>query len=213
MLQIQTFTVNPFQQNTYVLYTAQGECAVIDAGMYNPQEHDALAAFLKTQQLRPTLLLLTHAHLDHVFGLPWATQNFNLKPWLHPNEEPVLIRGPQAAMMFGVPFTPYTGPVNWMQAGQTFTLGNQQIETILAPGHSPGSICFYIPSQKILIGGDVLFNGSIGRTDLPGGHHDTLQKSIKDKLYTLPPDTVVYPGHGPTTTIGHEMKTNPFIQA
>jgi len=211
MIHIKAFTFSPISENTYVLYNNDGKAIIIDPGCYFPNEQETLKDFLTDNSLTPVYLLNTHCHLDHVFGNKWVHENYGLEPHLHPNEEAMLALAPVSGERWGLPFQNYTGPLHFLNDGDTILLGETQIQVILAPGHSPGSICFYIPSQGDLIGGDVLFRGSIGRTDLPGGDSETLLNSIREKLWVLPDETVVYSGHGIKTTIGYEKRNNPFL--
>lgn len=211
MLQIAMFTFSPIQENTYLLYNDTGQAVLIDPGCYFQEEKEQLVAFMESQQLRLEILLQTHCHLDHVFGLKWAAEKWQLTPHLHPNEEMVLQWAPASGKMWNLPFENYTGPFNSLQAGQQISLGKDTLKVLFVPGHSPGHVCFYNQAQEVVIGGDVLFQGSIGRTDLPGGSHSQLLDSIRTQLFTLPNETVVYPGHGPATTIGEEKRSNPFF--
>jgi glyoxylase-like metal-dependent hydrolase (beta-lactamase superfamily II) len=172
-----------------------------------------LKAFIDQQQLTPVLLLNTHCHLDHIFGNRFIHNTYGLTLHLHPQEKQVLDFGPVSGQMWQLPFDNYEGKLNYLIDGQVLKLGNDELEVLFTPGHSPGHVCFYCKKQQFLINGDVLFNGSIGRTDLPGGDFKTLEQSIRSRLYTLPEDVVVYAGHGPSTTIGQEMKSNPFVSA
>ncbi|MDE3234985.1 MAG: MBL fold metallo-hydrolase [Bacteroidota bacterium] len=211
MLHIKSFTFSPIQENTYILYNNQGKAIIIDPGCYFPAERETLQTFLSLNGLQAVQLLNTHCHLDHVFGNKWIHEQFNLEPYIHPNEEQVLQVAPASGARWGLPFDNYTGRLHFLKEGDTVYLDNDALEIIEAPGHSPGSICFYCRSQQFVIGGDVLFRDSIGRTDLPGGDHATLLRNIRQKLFVLPDETVVYPGHGPTTTIGYEKENNPFL--
>ncbi|MEK0413425.1 MAG: hypothetical protein RL070_913 [Bacteroidota bacterium] len=211
MIHIKAFTFSPISENTYVLYNNEGKAIIIDPGCYFPNEQETLKDFLTDNSLTPVYLLNTHCHLDHVFGNKWVHETYSLEPHLHPNEEAMLALAPVSGERWGLPFQNYTGPLHFLNDGDTVLLGETEIQVILAPGHSPGSICFYIPSQGDLIGGDVLFRGSIGRTDLPGGDSETLLNSIREKLWVLPDETVVYSGHGIKTTIGYEKRNNPFL--
>ena len=212
MLHIHQFTFNPVQENTYVLYNEKGAACIIDPGCYFSSEEQALKNFIQNTNLTPVLLLNTHCHLDHVFGNRFVQHEWNLTLHLHPLEKGVLDVAPASGKLWGMPFESYDGDLKYLNEGDAVTLGDDVLEVLFTPGHSPGSICFYSKAHKFLIGGDVLFNGSVGRTDLPGGDFKTLEKSIKTKLYTLPADVVVYPGHGDSTTIGAEMQTNPFVK-
>ncbi len=211
MIHIKAFTFSPISENTYVLYNNEGKAIIIDPGCYFPNEQETLKNFLTDNSLTPLYLLNTHCHLDHVFGNKWVHETYGLEPHLHPSEEAMLALAPVSGERWGLPFENYAGPLHFLNDGDTVLLGDTEIQVILAPGHSPGSICFYIPSQGDLIGGDVLFRGSIGRTDLPGGDSETLLHSIREKLWVLPDETVVYSGHGIKTTIGYEKRNNPFL--
>ena len=192
MIHIKAFTFSPISENTYVLYNNEGKAIIIDPGCYFPNEQETLKNFLTDNSLTPLYLLNTHCHLDHVFGNKWVHETYGLEPHLHPNEEAMLALAPVSGERWGLPFENYAGPLHFLNDGDTVLLGDTEIQVILAPGHSPGSICFYIPSQGDLMGGDVLFRGSIGRTDLPGGDSETLLHSIREKLWVLPDETVVY---------------------
>ena len=212
MLTIETFTFNPYQENTYLLIDQEGNCVIIDPGMHSLQEQSYFKDFIVNNNLKPTLLLNTHCHIDHVLGNHFIHENWGLKPNFHEFEVPVLVSVENYAPQMGFRYATSPIPETFLQDKEIIEFGGHKIEAIFAPGHSPGHLCYYIADQKILIGGDVLFQNSIGRTDLPGGDHQTLLDSIKNRIYTLPEDVEVYPGHGPTTTIGFEKKTNPFVR-
>lgn len=212
MFSIKSFTFSPIQENTYILYNETKECIVIDPGCYFQEERDTLRGFITENQLRPVFLLNTHCHLDHVFGNKFIAEEYKVTLKTHPDEKPVLQMAAAAGLMYNLPFDSYQGEIEPLREGDTIKLGDDLLEVIEAPGHSPASICFYCRKQNFLIGGDVLFQGSIGRTDLPGGNHEQLLKSIKEKIYVLPDETIVYSGHGPETTIGYEKKNNPFVR-
>lgn len=212
MITIQKFAFNAYSENTYVLYDETGECVIIDPGMYEGTEQNALVSFIKEKGLKPVLLLNTHCHLDHVFGNKFVFDTWGLKPQFHEGELPILQAVPGYAPSMG--FTRYEiSPLPEVFLSETgkVNFGNSSLEFIFAPGHSPAHLCFYSPADSFLIGGDVLFYGSIGRTDLPGGNHAQLIKNIQEKLFVLPDETVVYPGHGPSTSIGFEKQHNPFF--
>ncbi len=213
MLTIKAFTFSPIQENTYVLYNEKDACLVVDPGCYFGNERRELEEFISEESLTPKYLLNTHCHLDHVFGNKFIHERYNLDLHLHKKEEIVLKRAPEAGLKWNMPFENYQGPLHFLEAGDIITLDSDQLKVLFAPGHSPGSICFYCEAQQFVIGGDVLFRGSIGRTDLPGGDFDTLIRSIREELFVLPDDTVVYPGHGEPTTIGFEKLHNPFLLA
>ena len=212
MLNVQPFTFSPVQENTYILYNEERLCCIIDPGCYFASEEMELRDFIELHQLTPKYLLNTHCHLDHIFGNRFIQKTYGLILHLHCLEKPVLDFGPASGQMWQLPFDNYDGELNYFEEGDIIKLGNDELEILFTPGHSPGHVCFYNRAGKFLIGGDVLFNGSVGRTDLPGGDFATLEQSIKTKLYTLHEDVIVYPGHGDSTTIGDEMKTNPFVK-
>jgi hydroxyacylglutathione hydrolase len=212
MLTVQTFTFNPVQENTYVVYNEKGDCCIIDPGCYFAPEELQLKEFIEKGSLKPVFLLNTHCHLDHIFGNRFVANSYGLKLHLHQQEKKVLDAGPASGQMWGLPFEPYEGELEYLAEGDTVKLGDDEFQVLFTPGHSPGSISFYSKESKFVISGDVLFEGSVGRTDLPGGNFEILEQSIKSRLYTLPPDVIVYPGHGRSTTIGDEMRSNPFVK-
>ncbi len=211
MLKIKSFVFSPIQENTYLLYDEFNNCAIIDPGCYFDAEKEQLVGFIKKNGLVPKMLLNTHCHLDHVFGNKHIAETFGLVAQIHEKEKPVLEFAPASGLMWDMPFDNYTGEFIFLKQGDKINIGEDELDVIEAPGHSPGHICFYCPKQIFLIGGDVLFNRSIGRTDLPGGNHAQLIKNIKEKLFVLPDETVVYSGHGPVTTIGEEKRENPYL--
>ena len=211
MLQIKSFVFSPIQENTYILYNEFKECVIIDPGCYFDEEKEQLKTFIDNNKLKPLLLLNTHCHLDHVFGNKFVAETYNLTLHLHEKEQQVLAFAPTSGLMYNMPFDNYAGNFLLLKEGDFIKLGDDKLIVIEAPGHSPGSVCFYCSAQNFVIGGDVLFQGSIGRTDLPGGNHQTLLNSIRQKLFVLPDETVVYNGHGSETSIGEEKKHNPFL--
>lgn len=212
MFQIQKFVFSPIKENTYVLYNEHKECIIIDPGCYFEDEKDTLSAFILQKELTPKLLLNTHCHLDHVFGNKYVAEKYGLTLQLHEKEKELLSFAPASGLMHNLPFDNYAGEFIFLKKGDKVLLGKDELEIIEAPGHSPGSICFYCSKQNFVIGGDVLFYHSIGRTDLPGGDHQTLLDSIRNNLFVLPAETIVYNGHGQETTIGEEIKYNPFLR-
>lgn len=212
MLTVQPFTFNPVQENTYVVYNEKGDCCIIDPGCYFASEEQELKGFIEKNGLRPVYLLNTHCHLDHIFGNRFVQKTFGLSLYLHKLEKPVLEHGPASGQLWQLPFDNYDGELNYLEEDDVVRIGDDELHVLFTPGHSPGSISFYNPEAKFVISGDVLFQGSVGRTDLPGGDFTILEESIKTKLYTLPADVIVYSGHGESTTIGDEMKTNPFVK-
>lgn len=212
MLSIRCFEFNPILENTYVLYNEAGECCIIDPGCYFEKERQQLKQFIEERQLRPLFLINTHCHLDHVFGNKFVSETWGLPLHLHEIEKTVLGFAPQSAQLYGLPFDNYKGEMVFLKAGDLIKIGEDELSVLFTPGHSPGSISFYCKKDGFLISGDVLFSGSIGRTDLPGGSFAQLETSIKEQLYTLPDTTKVYPGHGSGTSIGFEKDNNPFVR-
>lgn len=212
MLHVQSFVFNPFEENTYVLYDDTKECVIIDPGCYEAEEKKELTDFIESNDLKVTKLLNTHCHVDHVLGNYFVKEKYNVKLYIHELDLPVL----KAVTVYGpnYGFHQYqdSTPDHFLNEGDEVNFGHQRLRVLFVPGHAPGHVAFYSAHDKVVIGGDVLFYNSIGRTDLPGGNFDTLIKSIREKLYTLPDDVTVYPGHGPKTTIGFEKQTNPFTQ-
>jgi hydroxyacylglutathione hydrolase len=211
MLHVKSFIFSPVQENTYILYNEQKHCCIIDPGCYFKEEEETLRGFIDENGLQPVLLLNTHCHLDHVFGNKFVHGTWGLTLHIHAKEKPVLDFAPVAGEKWQLPFENYSGPLAWLQEGETLALDEDLLEILFAPGHSPGSVCFYCREQDFVIGGDVLFNGSIGRTDLPGGNLQTLVNSIQTQLFTLPDTTKIFSGHGPVTTVGYEKMNNPFV--
>ncbi len=212
MLEVKEFVFSPIEENTYVVYNEGLDCCIVDPGCYSSNERNELKDFIAGLGLQAKYLLNTHCHLDHVFGNKFIHEQFDLIPYIHKNEKRMLELAPMSGLQWNLPFDGYEGELNYLTEGDLVRLGDDILKVIEAPGHSPGHICFYCEAQNFLLGGDVLFRQSIGRTDLPGGDHNTLIKNIREKIFTLPDNVVVYPGHGPSTTIGYEKKNNPFLQ-
>lgn len=212
-MDIAIFTFNPFAENTYVLFDETKECIIIDPGCSNLEEQNQLVDFISSNALKPVKLVNTHCHIDHVLGNKFVSEKYNLPLISHEGESVVLAMQPQVSGMYGIGYDPSPDITIFLKDGDTLNFGNTALDVLFTPGHSPASISFYNQKAGVVIGGDVLFQGSIGRTDLPGGDFDTLAKSIREKLYVLPDEVVVYCGHGPSTTIGVEKRTNPFVKA
>lgn len=210
-MEVAVFTFNDFQENTYLLFDDTKECIIIDPGCNTPSEEQQLVDFIEEAGLRPMKLINTHCHIDHILGNEFVSKKYDLELCAHKGEKVVLDFATQVAQMYGIPFkgSPEIGV--FLSEKDTIKFGNQELSILFTPGHSPASISFYNAAADCLIAGDVLFQGSIGRTDLPGGDHETLLNVIKTKFFVLPDETRVYPGHGPSTTIGIEKKTNPFF--
>lgn len=210
MLEVQRFVFNPFAENTYLIWSEDGSCAIVDPGCMEKTEKDELISAIDKQGLNPVLLLNTHCHIDHVLGNAFVFEKYGLRPMIHPKEAPLLEASPQVAEMYGLPYDVSPRPI-FLEADH-IDLGNERLEIIDVPGHSPGHVAFYHRNTGTLFSGDVLFKQSIGRTDLPGGDMDTLLHSIEQKLLILPDETTVYSGHMEPTTIGEEKKMNPFLK-
>jgi len=211
MLQIKKFTFNPVQENTLVVYDETKECVIIDPGCYFEYERNELDQFIAGNGLKPVRLINTHCHFDHIMGITHCRLKYRIPFESHPDEAILIEQAAEHGDLFGIPMEPVDAPDSFFKEGDRLTFGNSYLEVIEAPGHSPGGVVFHNPEEKILIAGDVLFYGSIGRTDLLGGSFDQLVGNIQTKLLTLPEETVVYCGHGPETTIGFEKKNNPFL--
>jgi hydroxyacylglutathione hydrolase len=213
-MKLKIFTFNPVEENTYVLYDETGECVIVDCGCYSSNEKEELQNFISDKKLTVKHLINTHLHFDHCFGINFIQDTYNVVLEAHAGDEEFLKRLPEQASMFGFRITekiPVIG--HYLQENDEIHFGNQSLKAIHVPGHSPGSIVFYSEEQACLFSGDVLFQHSIGRTDLPGGNSKLLIDGILSKLYTLPDETRVFPGHGPETSIGYEKKNNFYVNA
>ncbi|EPR67950.1 MBL fold metallo-hydrolase [Cyclobacterium qasimii] len=211
MLQIKSFTFNPFSENTYVLFDETKEAVIIDPGCYEKQEKGILYDFITKEQLKPVKIINTHCHIDHVLGNAFIKKTYNIPLWFHAEEEPILKAVSSYSSNYGFAQYQESSVDHFLQEGEIVKFGNTELMPLWVPGHSPGHLVFYHQASKTCIAGDTLFQGSIGRTDLPGGDHETLINAIKEKLFNLPDDVVIYPGHGPSTTIGYEKLNNPFV--
>lgn len=213
MLKVESLTFNPFQENTYIVYDDSTlECAIFDPGMLNDGENQVLVDTINQLNLKPIYLIQTHLHLDHVFGMSFVKKEYGLSPMAHKADEFLLSETVEYSRQFGILVEENPPAIEkYLDEGDEITLGNRKLKIYHIPGHSPGSIIFYNEEDKFIIGGDVLFQGSIGRTDLPGGSYETLITGIQSKLMILPDDIVVYSGHGPATTIGNERVYNPYL--
>jgi glyoxylase-like metal-dependent hydrolase (beta-lactamase superfamily II) len=209
-MKIESFVFNPFQENTYVLFDETKECVVIDPGCSEPEEKHALTSFIESNDLKVKLLLNTHCHVDHVLGNDFVKEKYKVDFLIHAADLPVLKAVRAYAPSYGFFQYQEAEPDRFMKEGDIISFGNQSLKVLFVPGHSPGHVAFYNEKEKTVVAGDVLFYNSIGRTDMPGGDYDTLITSIHEKLFTLPDDVTVYPGHGQETSIGFEKKTNPF---
>lgn len=210
MLSVKRFEFNPFEENTYLVYDDARQCIVIDPGCSDQEEESVMMRFISSNELKIVMLINTHCHIDHVLGNAFIKNQYHVKLWIHEKEEPLLKSVKAYAPNYG--FYRYSEAIadEYLKEGDFVELGSERLEILFVPGHSPGHIALYHKESKVVLGGDVLFRNSIGRTDLPGGDYNTLIRSIHTKLFTLPDDVTVYCGHGPETTIGYEKRTNPF---
>jgi len=211
MITIKLFTFNPFQENTYVLSDETGECVIIDPGMNDATEENILTSYLSNHQLKPVLLVNTHAHIDHIIGNDFVNRTFQLPLYAHAKSVQFLTSAIVQARLYGLNLEKVTPITHFLNDGDVLTFGKSHLQVLYTPGHADGSVCLYAADSNFVVTGDVLFYQSIGRTDLPTGDYDLLQESIWKKLFTLPDTTIVYPGHGPHTTIGSEKSENPFV--
>lgn len=211
MLKIEKFVVNPLQENTFVLSDETGGCVFIDPGFYFDVEHQEIKKYISENELIPVMIANTHCHFDHIMGVEFLREEFRIPFYAHAGDAFWVEKAIDQGRMFGFEMKPVQAPDAFFSENELLKFGNSELEIIHVPGHSPGHVVFYSPNDGILIGGDVLFYGSIGRTDLPGGDSNTLISGIKNKLFRLPDETKVFCGHGPETTLGFEKSHNPFL--
>jgi hydroxyacylglutathione hydrolase len=211
-MQVKSLIFNPFQENTLILYDGTKECAIVDPGMLTPEEEALLTTTVEELGLKPVRLLQTHLHLDHVFGTAFVVDHYGLEPEAHEADLPFIAQHKEYARTFGVEVTsnPPT-PKIFLKDGDEVQFGDTTLQVRHIPGHSPGGIVFYNEKAGIVIAGDALFSGSVGRSDLPGGNHEDLISAIHNQLMSLSDEVVVYPGHGPQTSIGQERRNNPYL--
>ncbi len=212
MLQIKSFAFNPFSENTYVVYNENKDAFIIDPGNFTDEETNVLNQFITDNKLNVQNILLTHAHIDHVLGLQKAFDQYQVPIMMHPFEQEMLDRNPMDANRFGFSFKPFVGNISYINENEIVKLGKEKFKIIHVPGHSPGSIAFHHEADHLMISGDVLFEGSIGRTDLYKGNHEHLISNTTKKLFVLHEETKVYNGHGNPTTIGFEKTHNPYFK-
>jgi len=212
MIKIQPFVFNSFQVNSYILWNEAGECLIIDAACQDQREEQEVKEFIDTNHLKLKRNLNTHCHIDHILGNTFIADTFGIFPEYHEASVPLMVPASEIAASFGFTLKELPKPARFLVDNEKIILGNIALEVLYTPGHADGSVCFYNKEQGFLITGDVLFKDTIGRTDLPSGNFDLLMKSIRERLFILPDNTVVYPGHGPKTTIGYEKQNNPFIR-
>ena len=211
MITVKTFVFNPFSENSYVLYDETNECVIIDPGCFEKNEQEEITDYIKFNNLIPKYIIITHGHIDHVLGINFLKNQFNIPVGIPAEEESTYNAVPTYASSYGFETYQHTPADFLIKDGEDVSFGNSSLTVISAPGHSAGHVAFVNKEENICIGGDILFSGSIGRVDLPGGDYDTLINNIKTKLFVLNDSMVVYPGHGPSTTIKQEKATNPFF--
>tara|TARA_B100001113_G_scaffold343080_1_gene329999 strand:+ start:258 stop:896 length:639 start_codon:yes stop_codon:yes gene_type:complete len=212
-MKIKSFTFNNFQENTYVLYDETKECIIIDPGCYSQEEKIILSEFIINNKLNPVKLINTHCHIDHVLGNQYAIKKWSLDLYLHKDSIPLLKQTKNISEVYGFyDFEESPEPKHYLEHKQIIKFGLQEINVLHTPGHAPGHICLYNKTSNLLIAGDLIFKGSVGRTDLPGGNYETLINSIKTEIILLPENTKIYSGHGPSTILGNEKKNNPYMQ-
>lgn len=211
MISVKRFIFNGFQENTFLLYDETKECVIIDAGCYSDSEKQVIKNFILENSLKPTKAINTHFHIDHLLGIDFLKSEYNISIEGNKNEIDNINSSLDYASNYGFELKTTPNIDNYLCDNDTVKFGNSELKVLFVPGHSPGHLAFYSTEQKFVIVGDVLFKGSIGRTDLPGGDLDILMKSIDEKLLVLDYDTEVMPGHGSYTTIGLEKNNNPFI--
>lgn len=213
MIKITSFTFNPFQENTYLLHDETKSAVLIDPGCYNQGEQKELLEFIEDNDLKLDKLLLTHAHIDHVFGNKFIKDQFGLDPLMNEKEVPIYEAAERSAQLYGLAYdgAEVSAAITTLEEGGAVEFGNSSLDILWVPGHAPGHLVFINQKQNFMIGGDVLFKGSIGRTDLPGGDHQSLLKMIREKVFVLDEGMQVYPGHGEPTTVGFEKRNNPFF--
>lgn len=212
-MKLKRFEFNLFGENTYLMWDeATKQAAIVDPGMMSPDEYDEIVAFISSEELRPAFILLTHAHVDHTLGVDFLKKKYGLPVIGHKGDVVLGQMRPQQAKMFHLPVDAEPLEIDrFIHDDSKLKLGDEIIKVIATPGHSLGGVCYYVPESQFILTGDTLFQGSIGRTDLPGGNQRQLIDGIRKKLMALPADTIVYPGHGPATTIGREAVSNPFL--
>jgi glyoxylase-like metal-dependent hydrolase (beta-lactamase superfamily II) len=211
MITIKHFVFNELAVNAFVLFDETRDCIIVDPGCNTTRQCTSLEDFINLNQLKPVCIVNTHGHFDHIFGNAWVKEVFQCPLLIHKNDLPLLVHAEKHAGIFGFSISKSPLPDRYLNSGESLSFGLSALEIIHIPGHSPGGIVLYAASEGFIICGDVLFRGSIGRTDLPGGDYDLLIHGIREKLMILPRETLVWPGHGPSTTIGHEYDTNPFL--
>jgi glyoxylase-like metal-dependent hydrolase (beta-lactamase superfamily II) len=212
-MKTEIFAVNPFEMNCYIYYDEKSnEGVIIDPGAYTPYEKNLIEKFINTNGLNIKLILNTHGHIDHILGNVWAKELFNVPLLMHKDDLPLIEHSVEQGKMFGIDFPKPSLPDKYISENDKIEVGDTTFEIIHTPGHSPGSVCFVDEKNKIIFGGDCVFKGSVGRTDLWMGDMDVLLDSINNKIFKYGDDFIIYPGHFEETTIGEEKRSNPFLQ-
>lgn len=211
-MNIKTFTVNGFAVNSFLLFDETHEGVIIDPGFNDDIEFERFYRFIDDNEIKPVRVLNTHCHVDHILGNKAICEHFNIPLSIHREDQFLLDRASDMGKVFGFNVKASPAIDSYLNDGDMIVFGRAEIQILHTPGHSPGSVSFYSKREGFVISGDLLFAGSIGRTDLPGGDYEAIISSIVNKLMSMPRETVVFPGHGPSTTIGHEHDTNPFLQ-
>ena len=211
MLKIKSFTFNPYQENTYLIFDDSKEAVVIDPGNYEAYENELISKFIDENKLQLKKIILTHCHLDHCLGNKYLNEKYGAELLIPFDERDLYKNVENIATLFGFANYSHLDENEYLKEKDKIEFGDIKLDVLFLPGHSPGHLAFYFKNDNLCFSGDVLFYNSIGRTDLPGGDHDTLINSIKNKLFLLNPNTIIYPGHGQKTILKNEMKDNPFL--
>lgn len=211
MISIKKFTVNPLQENSFVVYDESSECIFVDPGFYFPEEREKVKRYILEHNLKPLFIANTHCHFDHILGVEFVRREYGIDFLTHRDDAFWVEAAIEQGEMFGFQIDAVGEPDAFFGENDLIEFGNSSLRVIHIPGHSPGHVVFYSEADKILLSGDIIFKGSIGRTDLPGGNFNQLVSGIHDKLFTLPADVNILCGHGPSTTIGSEKLSNPFL--
>ena len=211
MLKIKSFTFNPYQENTYLIFDDSKEAVVIDPGNYEAYENELISKFIDENKLQLKKIILTHCHIDHCLGNKYLNEKYGAELLIPFDERDLYKNVENIATLFGFANYLHLDENEYLKEKDKIEFGDIKLDVLFLPGHSPGHLAFYFKNDNVCFSGDVLFYNSIGRTDLPGGDHDTLINSIKNKLFLLNPNTIIYPGHGQKTTLKNEMKDNPFL--
>lgn len=211
-MNIKIFVFNTFLVNCYLLWDSSGEAVIVDAACYSKAEQEQVASFLTENRLTLVRNINTHCHIDHVLGNGFIEERYGILPEYHKDGEHFFVTAKEIGLSFGYTLDRIPEAKGYLQENDLIRFGNSELKVLFTPGHAAGSICLYSEKDHFVITGDVLFRETIGRTDLPSGDFNLLMNSINTRLFTLPEETVVWPGHGPETTIGYEIRNNPFIR-